>query len=733
MERRHLRVGGLLALCNVLFFWPVLFHGRVFSSHDVVLALHPWKASSGIELPRNRLLADPATSSETLLRNFRKFPEGFFWNRSAGSGIPGPINLVQGNLSPFFWMPALVLPESAIETGILFLKLNVSFLFAYLFFRRRGFSETAASAGAATWAFSSAQTFWWLWMQTSVSAFFPLALWSVDVALESPRFRLAAAAAGWTFLGLFSGGYPFWVVYGGIVVVLGWVSRIGELPFRRLSTAAARLAAGAALAVAILWPAALVSARFVGETGEVGRRAGIAARNPMPLRQLRLYIVPNYAGNAPDESYTGVGLQPGDNALETASAVGPFALGLAAMSIANRRRRRLVLLAAVLVLAVALPLYGGGFLLRLAARLPVVSAGHFHRAKVIIVLGIALAAAAGTEVLEETLRGRRVSRILAALPYAIAIPLVGLAARNYPAVAPADAVFSPTPGIEELRRSEQDAPARFLATGWTLAPNVSEAFGVEDIRSHLMHESAYVELLRGADPNVSGSFGTYLIFGPNSFDPESPVLDLLNVTRIAAPPGNERDPFYLFPEQTARSSASARPMSLPVAYSGPDMRLFARPRALPRFYAVSKVREGGAAEVAAVPREVLATTAFLSKRDTVEIERALGGSSTGGSSVRVTRYRSEEFAVTIEGRAPVLLASSQKLFDPYWRGWLDGRPATVRRLDGLFFGMLVPPGRHVVEGRFRIPRPELVISALGAAALFLLTGLGLRKDRKETS
>src|SRR5450756_788577 len=74
------RAGALLAVCNLLFFWPVLFHGRVFSSHDVVLSLHPWKAASGIDVPRNRLLADPAMSSETLLRNLRKFPKGFFWN-----------------------------------------------------------------------------------------------------------------------------------------------------------------------------------------------------------------------------------------------------------------------------------------------------------------------------------------------------------------------------------------------------------------------------------------------------------------------------------------------------------------------------------------------------------------------------------------------------------------------------------------------------------------------------
>ena len=739
------RAGAVLALCNLLFFWPVLFHGRVFSSHDVTLSLHPWKASSGIDLPRNRLLADPATSSETLLRNFRKLPEGLFWNRSIGGGAPGPINLVQGNLSPFFWLPALALPEAAIETGILFLKLNASFLFALLFFRRRKFSDTAAAAGAAAWALSSAQTYWWLWMQTSVSAFFPLLLWAVDVALESPAFLPAAAAASWAFLGLFAGGYPFWIFFGAIVVAFAFLFRLGEFPLRRMLGGAARLAAAAAVALAVVLPAGAVSLRFLKETGEIRRRAGIGAQNPMPLRQLRLYVAPDYAGNATDENYSGVGFGPLDNPFETASAVGPFALGLAGLALASRRRRRLVLLAAALALSVGIPLYAGGGILRAVGNLPGFSAGHFERTKILIVLGIAIACAAGTEVLEDLFRGKWAGRLVAALPYASAVPLVVLAARNYPAVVPENAVFHATPGLERLEASENAAPARFLGTGWTLMPNLSEAFGVEDVRSHLMHEAAYVDLLRAADPNVYGSFGTFLIFGPRSFDPSAPVLDLLNVTRIAAPPGVERpdsaeaarrDPEYLFFEQTGRSSAVGESprAPLPVAYSGPDMTLFSRPGAFSRFFLVPRAQAGGVPEAASASRDVLATTAFVSGQDLPRLRGALADSRPADSRLRLIDYRSERFAVSVDANRPVFLASSEKLFDPSWKGVLDGRPAPVVRTDGLFFGMLVPAGKHVVEGRFRIPRGEIALSAAGTAALLALTiaaGI-LSRSRRQT-
>ena len=194
-------------------------------------------------------------------------------------------------------------------------------------------------------------------------------------------------------------------------------------------------------------------------------------------------------------------------------------------------------------------------------------------------------------------------------------------------------------------------------------PNLSEAFGVEDVRSHLMHEQAYVDLLRSADPNVYGTFGTLLIFGPRSFDPSSAVLDLLNVTRIAAPPGVGRpdsreaalqDPVYLFSEQTSRvSPVGERPRApLPIAYSGPDMTLFSRPGAFARFFPVSRVLEGGAPEAAAASREELATTAFVPGGDFAALRNALSGSRPEDARVRIVEYRAEKFALSVDRGLP---------------------------------------------------------------------------------
>ncbi|HEU5248807.1 MAG TPA: hypothetical protein VFW15_02375, partial [Thermoanaerobaculia bacterium] len=94
-------------------------------------------------------------------------------------------------------------------------------------------------------------------------------------------------------------------------------------------------------------------------------------------------------------------------------------------------------------------------------------------------------------------------------------------------------------------------------------------------------------------------------------------------------------------------------------------------------------------------------------------EPARGSSGT----VRVVRFGPEDFELATETPLPSLLVSSQKRFPPYWRLFLDGAPADGFAANGLFLGLELPAGRHRVEGRFRIPAPELAISGLGLIGL----------------
>lgn len=67
-------------------------------------------------------------------------------------------------------------------------------------------------------------------------------------------------------------------------------------------------------------------------------------------------------------------------------------------------------------------------------------------------------------------------------------------------------------------------------------------------------------------------------------------------------------------------------------------------------------------------------------------------------------------------------------WDPNWTVTLDGEPAEVVPADAAFVGIPIPPGTHVVEGRFR-DRSFLLGGAIAALALAILVALAVRDRR----
>jgi hypothetical protein len=732
-----------LLVFDLVVFAPLLWTGGVFSSHDFVRAHHPWRMGpDGVIESENRLLSDPAASGETTLVRYRSFPEGLFWNPWVASGAVGPFHLAQGFLSPFVALPAFLLPEAGIETGILFLKFNFAFLAAYAFFRSRRFSDLAASAGAAAWAFATGQTVWGLWMQTSVSVTYPLLLMSVDRAIEDNGGADAASARGHAravrfgalaILLCLAGGFPHWILYGVAAAALYFVGRVIERRGRDAGRALLRLAAAGAIAVAILAPSILATRRFLRESGYGELRRGMGGSFALPLRHLLLYAWPNYLGTPRRDDYSGVGWIPGDNYIETAAGVGVAAAALALLGLATILRRRdadrrsEALFAATLAALVAIPLYGGGAILRLVGHLPLLDISLFARAKILIVFALAILAACGVEALERAAEESTLRRLaLRAVPFVIAIPLALLTLDFYPECRPEQAVFRDTPGIVRLREAARRGE-RFAAAGWTLIPNVSEALGLDDVRGHFLLDAGYRRLLTAADPHAYGSHGTYLVFDPLSLDPRSPVLDLLGVRWLAAPPDASRPvgaevesrdaaPFLAEGGEAGSSEIGDREAPrLARAYAGSDVSLFERPTAFARFFSVAETRLGGVEEVRRAGRDTLASAVFVSPADQARLEPA--ETRRSASRVTIVELRPERFRVEVQGGAPSLLVSTQKRFPPYWRTFVDGREVTAFTADGLFLGVDVPAGTHVVEGRFVVPRSEVAVSLIGIAAL----------------
>jgi hypothetical protein len=703
--------------------------GRVLTSHEFVRAHHPWRQTAqGLLEAENPLLADPAASGETTLVRYRDFPRGFFWNPWVSAGAIGPFHLAQGFLSPFVAIPSLLLPEAWIETGILFLKFNFAFLAMYAFLRARALSDLAAAVGAAAWAFSTAQSVWGLWMQTSVSVTYPLLLLAVDRAFDDRSRARALLFATASILLCLAGGFPHWILYGAFAAGLYFFFRMREVPARAVR-AIATLALAAAISAAVLAPSIAATVRFVQASGFTEARKGMGAAFPLPLRHLRLYLFPEYQGTPRRGDYRGIGWIPGDNYVETAVGVGVVAGSLAAIGLLSRRRRSLVVWAATLAALIAIPLYGGGAILRAVGSLPLLDIGLFARSKILIVLAVAVLAACGTEALEALARESTLRwTALASAPFLIAVPLAFLAIDFHSIARPRDAVFRTTPGIARLEERGRASPARFAAAGWSLVPNTAEVFGIEDARGHLLHEAGYRRFLAAVDPNSFGRYGTYLMLDPLSLDPASPVLDLLNVATLAAPPGSR------FPVGAEVERRDAAPMSsvatrnapldpeagrFPKIYNGPDLALFARPSAFPRFWLVSRALAGGVAEAASADRHTLATAAFAPREVATRLAPAEPSRGSGGT-MRIARLEPESFELETVTPLPSLLVSSQKRFPPYWRLYLDGARVNGFAANGIFLGTELPAGHHRVEGRFAIPEWELVISAIGMLSLALV-------------
>jgi hypothetical protein len=105
---------------------------------------------------------------------------------------------------------------------------------------------------------------------------------------------------------------------------------------------------------------------------------------------------------------------------------------------------------------------------------------------------------------------------------------------------------------------------------------------------------------------------------------------------------------------------------------------------------------------------------------------ALGNPGTG--SIEVLAYGPNRAAFHVETSETALLVVSDLLY-PGWRARIDRKPAPIYAVNGLFRGMIVPPGAHTVEMLFRPTSLRLGIGALGMALCITVLLLQQTKRR----
>jgi hypothetical protein len=90
------------------------------------------------------------------------------------------------------------------------------------------------------------------------------------------------------------------------------------------------------------------------------------------------------------------------------------------------------------------------------------------------------------------------------------------------------------------------------------------------------------------------------------------------------------------------------------------------------------------------------------------------------TAVTIEHYQADAIAVRVSGESPALLLLADAHY-PGWQAALNGQATVIYPANGLFRGVLVPPGEHEVTFTF-VSRPYQIGRqvTLAAAALWLL-------------
>ena len=518
--RKHSIALAAIVVYHFVFFFPTIFMQRVVSPNDVFYNFEPW-GHGHVVVAQNSVVNDPPTSYLTMLSLVKSEPRAFHWDPFVACGIPGWGSSSAASLTPFTFLPTLLLPLSWVYTGIIFLKLNVAFFFAYLWLREERLGKRGAAIGAILFAASGPIAVRWLWQATNATPLYPALLW---IAVRTARGRRTPAWAVLLIaLAYALSGFPAAMAYGAWIALVYFVFRsaaaMPPLSERRHGRRTPQVVAAAVLALGIAAPMLVSFAQLVQRTGYLAVRASAAAEYKFPWHHLRLFVKPDALGNRAYHNWAGdAALGILNNYIEATVYAGVVAIPLVLLALVNRRARwRWFWLAALLVILGAM--FG---VLPFIGALPGFKFSPLTRLQMILPIPVAFLAAAGAALLS-----RRHIAIAATIAILAAADLGVFAGRFYPYLEPQTSMPPTTPTIAFLQ--SQPRPFRIAPFFDYFWPNAAELYRVEDVRSHFSSEARYRRLLERIDPTAFSGGSTVIQFNALKFDLADPLVSMLGV------------------------------------------------------------------------------------------------------------------------------------------------------------------------------------------------------------
>jgi hypothetical protein len=765
---------GLLAAYQA----ETLFTSRVDLPGRISNSVYPWKALGGEPVRANtgivvsELVPWTAAARRELLAG-----EVPLWNRGLGAGSPLLANQQTAIFHPFTLL-GLALPLGKAWTLSVGLRLFWCLFFLFVFLREWQLPTLAAIFGAVAYAFCTFHVVWLLFPLGLATMALPMGLAAATELVRRPHWRsflLLVLALSLAILG----GHPESALFVGVTVGAYALYLVLSDPFPAAVRLARLARAGAAALAAVLLtaPAWVPTLAVLPLTDRYQAFQGLAA-HPPPRRVTGQWLLPLLAPNILGNVQTGTFRRPempdrsipSDYGEIATGYCGAAALALALAGLGKARRRPAgfflaALVAALLTVAEAPVWYP------LIRHLPLLGVALHQRLRFLYALGVAVGAATALgALLEDRADWRPVGRGLAAagllvgaahalgwhdlaerdaasfalaqlgLSLGVLLALAGMAAarvprrafaaaaivltllelvavtwRYNPAARPGE-VLPPTGAVRML--AQDAAPHRMVAVGASFPPDTPGAFGLEDVKTtDPIHAPRYAQLLQDLLDVRHGDYDERVR------EWESPFLDFLNVTAIYSPP------------ETPQANSDWR-----LVYSGEDGQVFANPHALPRYFLAARWRAAPSFELAR--REMQQITDFRQVTVVNRVPWWIGGRPPGprqegrggGGAVRLLSYTGNRTCLDVSSRGWNLLVTS----DASWPGWRirwNGALLPPVLVNGAFLGVFLPPGKGVLELRYRPWEFDLGLALAGGALLALAAGLvasGLYRRRRRT-
>ena len=154
--------------------------------------------------------------------------------------------------------------------------------------------------------------------------------------------------------------------------------------------------------------------------------------------------------------------------------------------------------------------------------------------------------------------------------------------------------------------------------------------------------------------------------------------------------------------QPAQEAAGSRDRKLRLPL---PLYIYENQQAFPRFFVAEQVKlfDNSQQVLEAMRRAShaeLRTTAYLERTDAVPLQSVKLGNGDG--SVSVQTYTADRIALDAESSAAGVLVNATS-YNPFWKAWIDGRPAKVFPVDHTFQGIVLPAGRHRVVFEYDPP------------------------------